>query len=132
MLGRRSVNSNTPYEGITLRQAALVAGFAYLFNPVSYAEFSVYPKLVVASNVDQTVQNISAHLGLFAAAILCYIISFIGDVIIAWALYGPLPAKGPEPVMRVSAAGGIPQQLFIAKPFSLLTCAKSPSRLCLN
>jgi hypothetical protein len=33
------------------------------------------------------VQNISAHLGLFAAAILCYIISFIGDVIIAWALY---------------------------------------------
>lgn len=32
-------------------------------------------------------QNISAHLGLFAAAILCYIISFIGDFIIAWALY---------------------------------------------
>ncbi len=90
MLGHWSVSSNTPanrYEGITLRQAALVAGFAYLLNPVSYAEFSVYPKLVVASNVDQTVQNISAHLGLFAAAILCYIISFIGDVIIAWALY---------------------------------------------
>ena len=90
MLGRGSVSSNTPangYRGITLRQAALVAGFAYLLNPVSYAEFSVYPKLVVASNADQTVQNISAHLGLFAAAILCYIISFIGDVIIAWALY---------------------------------------------
>ena len=90
MLGHWSVSSNTPAnrdEGITLRQAALVAGFAYLLNPVSYAEFSVYPKLVVASNVDQTVQNISAHLGLFAAAILCYIISFIGDVIIAWALY---------------------------------------------
>jgi Tol biopolymer transport system component len=44
---------------------------------------------------------------------------------------GPPPAKGPEPVMRVSAAGGIPQQLFIAKPFSLLTCAKSPSHLCI-
>jgi hypothetical protein len=90
MLGRRSVSSNTPanrYEGVTLRQAALVAGFAYLLNPVSYAEFSIYPKLVVASNADQTVQNISAHLGLFAAAILCYIISFIGDVVIAWALY---------------------------------------------
>jgi len=72
---------------MTLRQAALVAGFAYLLNPVSYAEFSVYPKLVVASNAAQTVQNISAHLGLFAAAILCYIISFIGDVVIAWALY---------------------------------------------
>jgi len=90
MLGRGAVSSNTPanrYEGITLRQAAVVAGFAYLLNPVSYAEFSIYPKPVVASNVDQTVQNISAHLSLFAAAILCYIISFIGDVIIACAVY---------------------------------------------
>jgi Domain of unknown function (DUF4386) len=75
------------YDGVTLRQAALVAGSAYLLNPVSYAEFSIYPKLVVASNAEQTVQNISAHLGLFAAAIICYVISFIGDVIIAWALY---------------------------------------------
>ena len=71
------------YDGVTLRQAALVAGCAYLFNPVSYAEFSIYPKLVVASNADQKAQNISAHLGLFAAAILCYIASFIGDIIIA-------------------------------------------------
>ena len=75
------------YDGVTLRQAALVAGCAYLFNPVSYAEFSIYPKLVVASNADQKAQNISAHLGLFAAAILCYIASFIGDIIIAWALF---------------------------------------------
>jgi len=90
MLGRRSASANTsasPHEGITLRQAALVAGVAYLLNPVSYAEFSIYPKLVVASNADQTVQNISAHLGLFAAAIICYVISFIGDIVIAWALY---------------------------------------------
>ena len=75
------------YDGVTLRQAALIAGFAYLLNPVSYAEFSVYPKLVAANDAAQTAQNISAHLGLFAVAILCYIISFIGDVIIAWALY---------------------------------------------
>src|SRR5450755_251871 len=90
MLGRRSASANTsasPHEGITLRQAALVAGFAYLLNPVSYAEFSIYPKLVAAGNAAQTAQNISAHLGLFAAAILCYIVSFIGDVVIAWALY---------------------------------------------
>jgi hypothetical protein len=74
-------------DGVTLRQAALIAGSAYLLNPVSYAEFSIYPKLVVASNAEQTVQNISAHMGLFAAAILCYVASFIGDIIIAWALY---------------------------------------------
>jgi Domain of unknown function (DUF4386) len=74
-------------DGVTLRQAALVAGFTYLLNPVSYAEFSIYPKLVAANNAALTVQNISAHPGLFAAAILCYSISFIGDVVIAWALY---------------------------------------------
>jgi hypothetical protein len=81
------ISSAKSQDGLTLRQAALVAGFAYLFNPVSYAEVSIYPKLVAANNAAQTVQNISAHLGLFAAAILCYIASFIGDVILAWALY---------------------------------------------
>jgi hypothetical protein len=83
----KPVSAAKSYDGIPLRQAALVAGFAYLLNPVSYAEFSIYPKLVAANNAAQTVQNISAHLSLFAAAILCYIISFIGDVILAWALY---------------------------------------------
>ena len=81
------ISAAKSHDGLTLRQAALVAGFAYLFNPVSYAEVSIYPKLVAANNAAQTVQNISAHLGLFAAAILCYIASFIGDVILAWALY---------------------------------------------
>lgn len=74
-------------EGMTLRQAALVAGFAYLFNPVSYAEFSIYPKLVIPSNIEQTVQNIVAHGDLFLVAVFCYLTSFIGDVVIAWALY---------------------------------------------
>jgi hypothetical protein len=83
----KPVSAAKSYAGVTLRQAALVAGFAYLLNPVSYAEFSVYPKLVAANNAAQTVQNISAHPGLFAVAIFCYVISFIGDVIIAWALY---------------------------------------------
>jgi hypothetical protein len=55
------------HDGLTLRQPALVAGSAYLLNPVSYAEFSIYPKLVVANNDDQTVQNISAHLAFLLA-----------------------------------------------------------------
>jgi eukaryotic-like serine/threonine-protein kinase len=44
---------------------------------------------------------------------------------------GPPPARGPEPVMRVSASGGASQRLFIAKPWSLLTCASSPHGQCL-
>ncbi|MGA9639765.1 MAG: DUF4386 domain-containing protein [Terriglobales bacterium] len=74
-------------EGLTLRQAAVIAGFAYLLSPVSYAEFNIYPKLVVPGNIEQTVQNISAHGGLFVAAMLCYLITFLEDVVIAWALY---------------------------------------------
>ena len=37
---------------------------------------------------------------------------------------------GPEPVMRISLTGGRPQFLFTAKPWSLMTCAKPPSKLC--
>ena len=74
-------------EGLTLRQAALTAGFAYLVNPVSYAEISIYPKLVRPGDIERTVQNITAHQGQFVTAILCYLISFIGDVVLAWSLY---------------------------------------------
>lgn len=74
-------------EGLTLRQAALIAGFAYLLSPVSTAEFSIWPKLVIPGNIEQTVQNVVAHRGLFLAAIFCYLITFIEDVVIAWALY---------------------------------------------
>ena len=82
-----SMNPANHGEGITLRQAALIAGFAYLLGPVTYAEFSIWPKLVVAGNIEQTVQNIVAHHGLLVAAILCYLVEFIEDVVIAWALY---------------------------------------------
>lgn len=79
--------NSASHEGLTLRQAALIDGFGYLLGPVTYAEFSIYPKLVIPGNIEQTVQNISRHHGLFAAAILCYMIEFIEDVLIAWALY---------------------------------------------
>jgi hypothetical protein len=72
--------------GLTLRQAALVAGFAYIM-PVSYVEFSIWPKLVVPGNIEPTVLNISSHPRLFAIAILLYLMTFIEDIVIAWALY---------------------------------------------
>ncbi|MGB9235187.1 MAG: DUF4386 domain-containing protein [Terriglobales bacterium] len=83
----RSTNAANHYEGLTLRQAALIAGFGYLLSPVSYAEFNIYPKLVIPGNIEQTAQNITAHPGMFVAAILCYLITFLEDVVIAWALY---------------------------------------------
>jgi hypothetical protein len=72
---------------MSVRTAAIVAGVTYLLNPVSYAEFYIYPKLIIPGHVDQTVQNIGTHAGLFVGAILCYLASFIGDVMLAWSLY---------------------------------------------
>jgi hypothetical protein len=74
-------------EGLTLRQAALIAGFGYLLMPVAYAEFSILPKLVIPGDIEQTAQNIVVHGRLFVAAILCYLITLMLDVVIAWALY---------------------------------------------
>ena len=84
---RPAISQANRGEGLTLRQAALIAGFAYLLGPVTYAEFSIYPKLVIAGNIEQTVLNLAAHRELFAVAILCYLIEFIEDIVIAWALY---------------------------------------------
>jgi hypothetical protein len=42
---------------------------------------------VIPGNIEQTAQNIFSHGGLFLAAIFCYLIGFIGDVVIARALY---------------------------------------------
>ena len=74
-------------SGLTLRQAALTVGFGYLLNPVPFAEFEIWPKLLVSGDAAHTVANISAHQGLFLVAILCYLINFIEDIVIAWALY---------------------------------------------
>jgi hypothetical protein len=82
-----STNPSDHNDGLTLRQAALIAGFGYLLSPVTTAEFSIMPKLVIPGNIEQTVQNISAHQGLFVVAILCYLITFIEDIVIAWALF---------------------------------------------
>lgn len=42
---------------------------------------------MIAGHIDQTIANVLAHQGLFVAVIFRYLINFIGDVVIAWALY---------------------------------------------
>lgn len=74
-------------DGLTLRQAAVIAGLGYLLSPVPYAEFVLMPKLVIAHHADQTVANIAAHPGAFLLATFCYLFNFVADVVVAWALY---------------------------------------------
>ena len=81
------MNPASRIEGMSLRQAALTAGIAYLLMPVSFAEFYVFPKLFVAGDISQTVQNVAAHGQLLVVGILCHLITLILDVVIAWALY---------------------------------------------
>jgi hypothetical protein len=83
----RSIERAPRGDGLTLRGAALVAGFAYLLMPVAIAEFYINPKLMVPGNIEQTAHSIVVHGRLFVAAVLCYLITLILDVVIAWALY---------------------------------------------
>ena len=81
-----SLTSSRSPEGLTLRQAALTAGLAYLLNPAPWAE-SVFPRLLVPHNLEQTGQNTLAHPHLLNALILAYLVMAIGDIVIAWALF---------------------------------------------
>ena len=100
------VNAST--NGLTLRAAAIIAGLAYLLDPVSYAEFTLYPKLVVSGNIGQTVANISGHHGAFVTMLFFYFLNFVEDIVMAWALYYLL-----APVNRaVSALASIFQLVY--------------------
>lgn len=76
-------------QGITLRQAALIAGFSLLGMAVAapFAEFMVFPRLLVSGDIEATVQNLTSNEGLFLAGIFAYLIVFVLDVLVAWALY---------------------------------------------
>ena len=44
---------------------------------------------------------------------------------------GRFPAQGPEPVNLISLEGGLARQLFIARRYSLITCARVASGICI-
>jgi len=69
--------------------AALIAGIGLLIMVVAapFAELFAFPKLVVAGNAAETTQNILANQNLFTAAIFGYLITFLCDLVVAWALY---------------------------------------------
>ena len=74
---------------VSLRKAALIAGVTILFIALvaPFAELFIYPKLVNPENAAQTVRNIISSKTLLITAIFSYLLTFTGDIIIAWALY---------------------------------------------
>src|SRR5215216_1796156 len=72
-----------------LGRAALIAGIGLLIMVIAapFAELYVFPKLVDSGNAAETVNNILANKTLFTSAIFGYLITFICDLLVAWALY---------------------------------------------
>ena len=80
-----SIRSAIHDHGITLRQAALIAGLGILIMAFAgpFAEVLVFPKLVIPGNIEETAQNIVGNKGLYLAGMFSYLIMFIRDVIVA-------------------------------------------------
>jgi hypothetical protein len=74
---------------ISLRSAALTAGLAILIMAMAapFAELYAFPKFVVPGKAVETAKNILSNQGLFRACIFSYLITFVCDIIAAWALY---------------------------------------------
>ena len=84
------INKSHRVVGLSLRQAAVVAGISYFLMPVAFADFYIFPKLIVSGDIAHTVQNVASHEKLFFVGIVCHFITLVLDVIIAWALYALL------------------------------------------
>lgn len=64
--------------GLSIVALAIVAGFAYGF---------VFQSLVVPGDATATANNIKANDMLFRTSIFAWLVNFIVDVVVAWALY---------------------------------------------
>ncbi len=73
----------------SVRNAALVAGFGLMIIVITaiFAEFYVFPKLIVKGDAAETARNIIANKKLFLTGLFSYLTAFVGDVVVAWALY---------------------------------------------
>lgn len=71
------------------RRAARIAGVSYLamFVLAIFANFVVREGLVEPGNAAATVANITESIGLFRVGLAAFIVIFILDVVIAWALH---------------------------------------------
>jgi hypothetical protein len=74
---------------ISLSSAALIAGLSLLVMAIAapFAEMYVLPKLIVEGNAAETTRNLLSNLALFRAGVFGYVLTFICDLLAAWALY---------------------------------------------
>lgn len=56
-----------------------------VLSPIAF--FYIFPTLVIHADAPQTIQNIGRNPRLFLLGIGCYLMTFVADVVVAWALY---------------------------------------------
>jgi len=76
--------------GYSRRRAARIAGVSYLamFVLAVFANFVVREGLIAPDDAAGTVANITESIGLFRLGLVAFLIIFVLDVVIAWALHG--------------------------------------------
>jgi len=88
---KRQIVNPTSGE-MTLRKAALIAGLGILVMVIvgPFAEFYAYGSLINWGDASETAANIRNNQTLFLIGILCYLVMFSCDFLVAWALYALL------------------------------------------
>ena len=77
-----------PVADMSLRKAAIVAGFALLSIIIFALSAGLFFQgLIVPEDAATTTNNIMASEGLFRAGIVSWLIVIVCDVVVAWALY---------------------------------------------
>ena len=73
----------------SLRRYAIIAGIGYviLFALGVFANFFVREGLIVAGDATQTAVNIGESEWLFRVGLVSFMVIFLVDVVVAWALY---------------------------------------------
>lgn len=77
---------NTPFS---MRRAARIAGISYIliYALAIFANFFVVEAMVVSDDAAATVANITESIGMFKLGLIAFLIVFLLDVIVAWALH---------------------------------------------
>ncbi|MGB7805331.1 MAG: DUF4386 domain-containing protein, partial [Actinomycetota bacterium] len=82
-------SSNIDTRRLSTRTVAVIAGWSYLaiFVLALFANFVGHEQLIDPDDAAATVRNILDSEGLFRAGLVSFMIVFVVDVVIAWALY---------------------------------------------
>ncbi|MCP3998041.1 MAG: DUF4386 domain-containing protein [bacterium] len=84
-----AIDTHSDNRQFSPRRAARIAGVSYLliYALAIFANFMVVEGLVVADNAAATVANITESIGLFRLGLIAFLVVFLLDVIVSWALW---------------------------------------------